>query len=314
MQVAGEHVGAAARRSGDGRARSRRARTARRRRACRGRAADRRRGRRGCRARGRARATRARAASARPRRASPRACARAECRKSPRKTIAARAPGRDQRRQRGQRLARRAARHRHAESAKASPPCRCAHRRRAACGWRRGTRPFRRSRVSGRPAGQDRRRHGARLLPPVRLRTGAARRRGARSGSCLNPGAREALQAADRERCQRRRLRAGVDGRRLRAGAFGDLAQALAQLRLDPLEELVHARGEAIVLEHQRVADHHPRHARGSSRRTGAARRAPSAPGRARRCSRSTIWLTSVKTLCSMNSISPSNICALLAK
>ena len=30
--------------------------------------------------------------------------------------------------------------------------------------------------------------------------------------------------------------------------------------------------------------------------------------------SRSTIWLTRVKTLVSMNSMSPSNICALLAK
>ena len=43
---------------------------------------------------------------------------------------------------------------------------------------------------------------------------------------------------------------------------LGVLAQALAQLRLDALEELVHARGQPVVLEHQRVADHDARHAR----------------------------------------------------
>src|SRR5436190_2817662 len=78
----------------------------------------------------------------------------------------------------------------------------------------------------------------------------------------LESGAREALQAADRERGQRRRLRLRVDGRRLRAAVFCDLAQALAQLRLDPLEELVHPRGEPVILEDQRVTDHDPRHAR----------------------------------------------------
>ena len=36
----------------------------------------------------------------------------------------------------------------------------------------------------------------------------------------------------------------------------------LAQLRFDAVEELVHARGQALVLEDQRIADHHARHAR----------------------------------------------------
>ena len=65
------------------------------------------------------------------------ACARAECRKSPRKTIRARAGASHQRRQRrpASRWSCRAAPARRGRES--SPPCRCARRRRAACGWRR---------------------------------------------------------------------------------------------------------------------------------------------------------------------------------
>jgi hypothetical protein len=80
-------------------------------------------------------------------------------------------------------------------------------------------------------------------------------------GALAKAGAREAMQAADGERGQRPtpahwRRRVGVASRR-----FGQHAQALPQLRLDTLEELVHARDQALVLEHQRIAHHHPRHA-----------------------------------------------------
>ena len=43
---------------------------------------------------------------------------------------------------------------------------------------------------------------------------------------------------------------------------LGGQAQALPELRLDAVEELVHAREKALVFEHQRVTDHDPRHAR----------------------------------------------------
>jgi hypothetical protein len=90
-------------------------------------------------------------------------------------------------------------------------------------------------------------------------------------------------------------------------------AQALAQLRFHAVEELVHARDQALVLEHQRVADHHARHAGVLLAELQQHQR--DALGLQRPDSRArTIWLTSVKTLLSMNSISPSNICALLAK
>jgi hypothetical protein len=104
----------------------------------------------------------------------------------------------------------------------------------------------------------------------------------------------------------------GVDRGRGEPAASAAGAQALAQLRFDAVEELVHARDQAFVLEHQRVAHHHARHAGvllAELQQHHAMRCACSEPD-----SRSVIWLTSVKTLLSMNSIRPSNICALLAK
>src|SRR5258706_2161162 len=77
----------------------------------------------------------------------------------------------------------------------------------------------------------------------------------------LEAGARVALQPPDGKRRQHRGLRVRVDRRRCRAGRLGGAAQALAQLRLDLVEKLVHAREQAVVLEHQRIADHHARHA-----------------------------------------------------
>src|SRR5206468_8787514 len=63
----------------------------------------------------------------------------------------------------------------------------------------------------------------------------------------FEPRARIALQATDAERGQHRRLRIRVDGGRDRAVGLGGDAQALPQLRLDPIEELVHAHEQAIV-------------------------------------------------------------------
>ncbi len=60
--------------------------------------------------------------------------ARAECRKSPRKTMRCACVLLHQRAQPIERLARRATRHRHAQAHESSPPCRCGHRRSAGCG------------------------------------------------------------------------------------------------------------------------------------------------------------------------------------
>ena len=220
VQVAGQHVGAGdAARGWWHSAKPSRAQRLVDDRGCRASAAGRRRGRRGCRAPAPARA-RVRARARRPPRASVAgACARAECRKSPRKTIAPRAGAPHQRRQAGERLARscRAAPARRGRGS--SPPCRCAHRRPAACALAAMNAAFSGSRVSGRPPARI-------VVTRARLRTRQADEQAQRDVEVLGRAAaearaREALQAADRERGQRRGLRVGIDRRRGRARGLG---------------------------------------------------------------------------------------------
>ena len=172
------------------------------------------------------------------------------------------------------------------------------------------------SSVSGWPPASDRRGHGA-----ARRRARSGRQQAQRGvevlgRAALEAGAREALQAADRERGQHRRLRVA----RRRSASPSRRASATLR-RLWRSCDSIRSKNwfmramQALVLEHQRVADHHARHAgvllaelQQHARAT--LLRLHAAPS----VSRSTIWLTSVKTLCSMNSIRPSNICALLAK
>ena len=188
------------------------------------------------------------------------ACERAECRKSPRKTT---------------RRARRSAisadsaasvslvvpRGTGTPRARNSPPCRCGRRRRAGCGWRRGRRPSRRAASGGRPAARIVVVTGARLRR-LRPRTGAARRRGARSGSCLNP--------ERAKRCRRPIANAVSADACACASTVGvcEPAPSASWRRLWRSCDSMRSKNwfmrvvQALVLEHQRVADHHPRHAR----------------------------------------------------
>ena len=87
-----------------------------------------------------------------------------------------------------------------------------------------------------------------------------------------------ALQPADDQRGQRRGQRDAVHRRRGRAVGIGGGAQALAQLRFEAVEELVHARrsgARARTPAHRRPS---PAPCRGSSRRTAAAPRRCGAP------------------------------------
>ena len=133
-------------------------------------------------------------------------------------------------------------------------------------------------------------------------------------GQTLETRACITLQPADAQRDQHRRQRLRVRGRRGRArrvGALPQAAGATATRHARRTGSCAHSAARA-----RRPARRRPSRApcRGSSRRTEAARRPSSAPARRRSASRSPIWLMSVNTLDSMNSISPSNICALLAK
>ena len=72
----------------------------------------------------------------------------------------------------------------------------------------------------------------------------------------------KALQLSNHEGCERRGAHLRIDGGRGRAFGGGRAAQHLAQRSFDLVEELVHALLQALVLIHQRVADHDARHAR----------------------------------------------------
>ena len=310
MQVAGEHVGAAARLRVMAEREAVAARTARRRRACRGarggsparsswlpRTSDELERRRGRGASARARRSslaRARAPNggSRPGR---RCAARASSRSAPRAPPASRSSCRaaPARRARG-----------------SSRPCRCARRRPAASGGRARKAAFSGSSVSGWPP--------PRIVVVTALRAlGAAKRRSATSRCSV--GLR--LKPERAKRCRRPTANAVSTEACAFASTVGVLeplasaiaAQALAQLRLDASKNwFMRAAGVRSRTPARRRPS--PASCRGSSRRTGAARASIRCTCARRSASRSTIWLTRVKTVCSMNSIRPSNICALLAK
>jgi hypothetical protein len=113
------------------------------------------------------------------------------------------------------------------------------------------------------------------------------------------------VQAADRIAQERRRAAGGV--------AVGGDAQRLLQGRLEAVEELVHAHLQALVLAHQRVAGHDAHHAGILLREREQHLDQLSGLPQARRL-RLVMRFASVNTELSMNSISPSYICALEAK
>jgi hypothetical protein len=107
----------------------------------------------------------------------------------------------------------------------------------------------------------------------------------------------------------------GIQARCAGALAKGTVAQRLAQDRLDLVEKQVHALLQPLVLEHQGIAHHDTGHAgillAELKQHRHDAGHLLAAIARALVV---VIWLISENTDCSMNSIKPSNICALLAK
>ena len=71
-----------------------------------------------------------------------------------------------------------------------------------------------------------------------------------------------ALQAALHKRHQERGAHLGVHRGGGRLLGLGPIAQHLAQAGFDAVEKLVHALLQTLVFKHQRVAHHHPGHAR----------------------------------------------------